>query len=419
MTTEAKRIGAEKLLAALPVPGVEGDREAGWAREARAGARARILGAGAPTKRDEYWKYTDPAPLTAPLAPAGAAGDAPHIHPFGENARARFVNGLFRADLSSAPKGAVCVPLSEALRRDLGIARTLFGVLEARGQEKVARPLAALNTACATDGLVVQATETATLHLVQDHIGEGASLLHHLIRVESGAELTLLESGTTANTAMEVDLAEGAIFHHVRLQTGARTPSATHIFARVAGGASFKTFTFSTDGGLTRNEIVMELTGDDASGHIAGTVMARNGGHIDNTVFVTHDAANCKSRQVFKNVMAEGATGVFQGKIYVGESGQKTDGYQISQSVLLDDDAEFLVKPELEIYADDVACSHGSTTGPLDEEALFYLCSRGVPRAEAETMLVSAFVDEAIGEIEGELPSGLMREQVAVWMAGK
>ncbi|MEM8793124.1 MAG: SufD family Fe-S cluster assembly protein [Pseudomonadota bacterium] len=419
MVTEAKRTGAEKLLAALPMPGYEGDQEAGWAREARAKARARVLDAGAPVKRDEYWKYTDPTPLTAPLAVAGEVSDVTHDHPFGEVAQARFVNGAFRADLSTKPEGLAYIPLSDALYQDLGIARTLFGVLEARGREKVDRPLAALNTACATDGLVLQATGTGVLHLAQDHIGEGASLLHHVIRVESGAELTLLESGTTANTVMEVDLAEGAVFHHVRLQTGERNPAATHIFARVEKEASFKTFTFSTDGGLTRNEVVMELIGDECSGHIAGTVMGRNKAHIDNTVFVTHDAVDCESRQVFKNVLSDGATGVFQGKIYVKEGAQKTDGYQISQSVLLTDGAEFLVKPELEIYADDVACSHGSTTGSLDETALFYLRSRGVPQAEAEAMLVASFVDEAISEIADEALADLMREQVEIWMASR
>ncbi|MEM9046547.1 MAG: SufD family Fe-S cluster assembly protein [Pseudomonadota bacterium] len=419
MVTEAKRTGAEKLLAALPMPGYDGDQESGWAREARAKARARVLDAGAPVKRDEYWKYTDPTPLTAPLAVVGEAGDVAHAHPFGEVAQARFVNGAFRADLSTVPDGVAYIPLADALHQDLGIARTLFGVLEARGQEKVARPLAALNTACATDGLVLQATGTAVLHLAQDHIGEGASLLHHIIRVESGAELTLLESGATTNTVMEVDLAEGAKFHHIRLQTGERIPSASHIFARVEGDAAFKTFTFTTEGGLTRNEIVMELIGDEASGHIAGTVMGQNKGHIDNTVFVTHDAVDCESRQVFKHVLADGATGVFQGKIYVKEGAQKTDGYQISQSVLLTDGAEFLVKPELEIYADDVACSHGSTTGSLDETALFYLRSRGVPLTEAEAMLVASFVDEAITEITDESLADLMREQVALWMASR
>ncbi|MEM7178290.1 MAG: SufD family Fe-S cluster assembly protein [Pseudomonadota bacterium] len=418
MVSEAKRTGAEKLLAALPMPGIEGTPEAGWAREARARARARMLDAGAPVKRDEYWKYTDPTPLTAPLAEVTEAEDAAGAaHPFPEVDRARFINGRFRADLTTVPQGVAMLALSEALYQDLGIARTLYGVLEAAGQEKVARPLAALNTACATDGVVIQATGKATLHIEQSHVGEGASLLHHVIRVETGAELTLLESGTTSNTVMEVVLADGAVFNHIRLQTGERIPSATHIFADVAADAAFKSFTFSADGALTRNEVVMTMSGDQGSGHIAGAVMGQGRSHVDNTVFVTHDAVDCESRQVFKTVLADRAAGVFQGKIYVKPGAQKTDGYQISQAVLLTDGAEFLVKPELEIYADDVACSHGSTTGGLDETALFYLRSRGVSRAEAEAMLVASFVDEAIAEIADQDLADLMRAEVARWMA--
>ena len=124
--------------------------------------------------------------------------------------------------------------------------------------------------------------------------------------------------------------------------------------------------------------------------------------HHDDTVFITHDALNCESRQVFKKVLRNGATGVFQGKILVKEGAQKTDGYQISQSLLLDDDAQFLAKPELEIYADDVACSHGSTSGAIDETALFYLKSRGVPTDKATDLLVLAFLAEAVEEIEAE-----------------
>jgi Fe-S cluster assembly protein SufD len=219
------------------------------------------------------------------------------------------------------------------------------------------------------------------------------------------------------NTVIEIDLAPGAKLDHVRLQTGPRQPAATHLFVRIDEGAAFKTFTLSADGELTRNEVVMDIVGDDASGHIAGAVLGRGEAHLDNTVFVTHSAERGESRQVFKNVLTGGSTVVFQGKIFVRPGAQKTDGYQISQSIVLDEGAEFLVKPELEIYADDVQCSHGSTTGALDEDALFYLCARGVPRRQAESMLVAAFVDEAIEEIGDEALAGIVRDVVAGWMA--
>ncbi|HSF96189.1 MAG TPA: SufD family Fe-S cluster assembly protein, partial [Thermohalobaculum sp.] len=383
---DAKRRAAEALLHVLPLPG----REAGWAREARAAARTRLLEAGAPVKRDEYWKYTDPAVLTVPVAEVGGTEDRPamesqfgEVHPL----RARFVNGRWRPDLSDdlAQDGLNAAAIGDVLKADITFARDLFGSLEAAGQQKVARPLAALNTACATEGLALHVTGAVTrpVHLRHDQVGEGASLLRHLVRVEPGASLMLLESGVPTNSVIEIDVADGATFQHVRIQEGPRAQAASHLFIRLGAEAQCKTFTLTTDGDLTRNEVVMEFTGAGGIGHIAGAVMAKGKSHVDNTVFVTHGAEQCESRQVFKHVLTDEARGIFQGKIFVRPVAQKTDGYQISQSVILNDRAEFSAKPELEIYADDVKCSHGSTTGQLDKTAMFYLRSRGVPRAEA------------------------------------
>jgi Fe-S cluster assembly protein SufD len=171
---------------------------------------------------------------------------------------------------------------------------------------------------------------------------------------------------------------------------------------------------------LTRNEHVVEFTGDDAIAHVAGAAMgdaAKDAFHHDDTVFITHDAQCCESRQVFKKVLRNGAEGVFQGKILVKPDAQKTDGYQISQSLLLDEDSSFQAKPELEIYADDVQCSHGSTTGAIDETALYYLRSRGLPEAEATDLLVLAFLAEAIEEIEDERLQDDIRTRLEQWLA--
>ena len=325
------------------------------------------------------------------------------------------------SDLSPAGSDVAVATLAETLAQDISIARETFGALETAGQQKVARPLAILNTAAATEGLVIQATGRAArpVHIRYDRIGEGASMVRHLVRLEKGAELTLLESGSASNTVMEVEIADGATLHHVRTQTAARAPHATHLFARLGDESQLKTFTLTADGELTRNEVVVELARDGGSGHVAGAVLARDRSHVDNTVFVTHSGQGCESRQVFKNVLADRARGIFQGKIYVRQGAQKTDGYQISQAVLLTDGAEFSAKPELEIYADDVVCSHGSTTGALDRTAMFYLRSRGVPQAEAEAMLIAAFADEAIAEIADERLAELMRDEVARWMAAR
>jgi Fe-S cluster assembly protein SufD len=165
--------------------------------------------------------------------------------------------------------------------------------------------------------------------------------------------------------------------------------------------STFKSFTLTSDVKLTRNECVLELTGDDARATVAGACLGNGDFHHDDTIFVTHDAVNCESRQVFKKVLRNGAVGVFQGKILVKSGAQKTDGYQISQSLLLDDDSEFLAKPELEIYADDVKCTHGATVGKLAENPtqLFYMRSRGLSLADARQLLLRAFAMEVTADL--------------------
>lgn len=160
----------------------------------------------------------------------------------------------------------------------------------------------------------------------------------------------------------------------------------------------------------------MTLGGSGGVAHIAGACIGGGAFVHDDTIFVTHAAQGCESRQVFKKVLRDGATGVFQGKILVKPIAQQTDGYQISQGLLLDETSQFLAKPELEIYADDVKCSHGSTAGAVDATALFYLTSRGVPRKTAEELLVLAFVDDAIAEIEAEPIAEAVRGQLAAWL---
>jgi Fe-S cluster assembly protein SufD len=240
------------------------------------------------------------------------------------------------------------------------------------------------------------------------------------VKLEAGASLTLLENGPAAarfNKVLEVEVGAGAAFHHVRLQGRDHERRAvTHVFARLGEGSLFKSFTLTANGRLTRNEAVIELAGPDASAHIAGAAVGDGDFHHDDTVFVTHAAPRCESRQVFKKVLKNGAVGVFQGKILVRQAAQKTDGYQISQSLLLDEESQFLAKPELEIYADDVKCSHGSTAGAIDETALFYLRARGVPRGAAQALLVLAFLAEAIEEIADERLRDEVRDRLEGWL---
>ncbi|MFZ3583882.1 SufB/SufD family protein [Loktanella sp. DJP18] len=397
-----------------------------WLTRARKAALARVAVMGLPARRDEYWRFTDPATLTDGAAiPADvlAVEDDPEFSAT-DALRVVFVDGVFDAEASDdlTAAGVTITRLAEA--RDLTWAADLLGMLEERGQQPVERPLAALTTATATDGLLIHVTGQAerAIHLSYDRrVTDADVALHHVVKLDAGASVTLLESGAGAArfaSNMEVDVAKGAAFHHVRAQGrdhGRRMN--THTFARIGAEAVFKSFTLSVNGALTRNDCIMEIVGDDATAHVSGACVGDGDAfHHDDTVFITHDAVGCESRQVFKKVLRNGAVGVFQGKILVKHGAQKTDGYQISQSLLLDGDSQFLAKPELEIYADDVACSHGSTSGAIDEDALFYLRSRGVSEKTATTLLTLSFLAEALQEIADESLASDLRDRLAGWL---
>ena len=384
-----------------------------WSNAARDAALARVRNAGLPHRRDEYWKYTNPETLVQADAPEAAlflSDDTPIFNNI-DRLKIVFVDGVFDAEASDdlSLEGVKIERLSDAASVDIHWAKDLYGVLEERGQTPVARPLAALNTALATDGVVIHVTGKVSkpVNLIYHHRSTSSdAILHHVIKMDPGAEMTVLENGPAAarfNKVMEVEVADGARFHHVRAQgRDHERRAATHVFTRLAEESVFKSFTLTANGVLTRNECIIELTGDNAKAHVAGACVGDGDFLHDDTVFITHDAVNCESRQVFKKVLRNGARGVFQGKILVKPGAQKTDGYQISQSLLLDGDSEFDAKPELEIYADDVACSHGSTSGAIDEEGLFYLRARGVPRDIATNLLTLAFLAEAVEEIEDD-----------------
>ncbi len=421
---EQKTDLAEARLAAISIP-----QAGAWLSEARNAAAARLRRMGLPVGRDEYWRYTRPDTLTSVAPVAAAVFDAQDEVPIFaeiETLHIVFVDGVFDAEESDDLTGEnlEVARLAEAGQADIHWAQQLFGQLEAAAHTHVDRPLAALNTAIAPDGMLIRVTGPVTkpVHITYRHRDEHSdACLHHVIRLEAGSSLTLLENGPAAarfNKVMEVEIADRAAFHHIRAQgRDHERRAATHIFARLGTESRFKSFTLTANGVMTRNECVIDLQGDNAAAHVAGAALGDGDFHHDDTVFVTHDALNCESRQVFKKVLRNGATGVFQGKILVKEGAQKTDGYQISQSLLLDDDSVFLAKPELEIYADDVACSHGSTTGAIDETALYYLRSRGIPRIEAQDMLVLSFLAEAIDEIEDPDISAEIILRLQGWLA--
>jgi Fe-S cluster assembly protein SufD len=376
-------------------------------------------------RRDEYWRYTDPRRLLDATAPEAELRDAATGFDAGDCVKLVFVDGLFDARASDplALAGVEIGLLADAAQADLHWARDLFGTLEARAQSPVERPLASLNTAFATQGVLIRVTGKAAKPvslIYRRSVAQADALVHHVLRLEDDAELTLLEDGAVAarsNHMIEAELGAGATLHHVRAKGRDHGRVAvSHLFAALGAGAQLKSFTLTANGALIRNEAIVWLDGAGGSAHVAGVAVGDGAFHNDDTVFITHGAQGCESRQVFKKVLRHGAVGVFQGKILVKQIAQQTDGYQISQALLLDEDAQFLAKPELEIYADDVKCSHGSTSGEIDPTQLFYLRARGVPEAAAKLLLVLSFLAEALDEIADPALAEDLRTRLDGWL---
>ncbi len=410
-------------LAAL-MAGLPAQAQGGWLAAAQAAGAARLAAMGLPLRRDEYWRYTDPAGFNAPLPDPAQPSAEPGAFEGIERVRLVFVDGAFDAAASDDPAaaGVEIARLAVAGAADIHWARELHGAIEGAAHAAVPRPFAALNAARAADGVVIRATRPARLPVeivCRSAGGARDVLLRHLVRVDPGASLTLIETlqgGARALAVIEAEIGADAALHHIRLepQSGAHLGQ-SHLHARLGDRATLKSFTLSGSARLVRNETVVDIRGDGAIAHVAGALVAGEGTLHDDTVFVTHAGVACESRQVFKRVLRDGAVGVFQGKILVRPGAQKTDGYQISQALLLDESSQSLAKPELEIYADDVKCSHGSTTGAIDETALFYLRSRGVPAAQAEALLVLAFLAEAVAEIEDQALAAAVQSRLAGW----
>ncbi len=399
-----------------------------WYESVRRRAHAELKATGVPTRRSEYWKFTDASTLfaTEPIpAPLTESEKKPTFSEI-DRLKVYCVDGEIDYDQSDALElnGLEICEIANAIAAPTHWCSEVFGHLERRGQTPVARPFSLINTIVARAGLAVKATTCAPKPLAIHYMrnSENADIgIRHCFKIEKNASLTLLETGSAAarmNKVIEVEIADGGAFHHVQVQGRDQLRRAvTHIFAKLNSRSQLNTFTLTANGALTRNECVVELAGEEGRAQMSGAAVGDGSFHHDDTVFVTHEALGCKSRQVFKKVLRNGAKGVFQGKILVKPGAQKTDGYQKSQALLLDEDSQFLAKPELEIYADDVACSHGSTCGGADADALFYLRSRGVPEGEANDMLSLAFLMDAIEEIEDKRFAEDLKSLLKDWLA--
>lgn len=386
----------------------------------RAAAAAAFRATGLPggtrqQRPSEAWKYTS----LRPLAEARFDPDATPRHEaeiilsglgLPDAARLVFVDGSFRADLSRRP-GFDFAPFSE---------RAEMGTLSWPDRD----PMVALNTMLAADGACLHVPAGMDAGLVQlVSIATRDTDIHprHSVSLDPGARLTLLEvsAGQGAyllNTVAEFHVAAGAHLTHVRVQK--EDAAAFHVstsYAEVAGGGVYDSFTLNLGSRLCRTEIHAELTGGNAIAHLNAAQLLGEAQHADFTTVVHHAAPACTSRQTVKNVLSGEARGVFQGRIEVAREAQKTDGYQMNQALLLSPRAEVDSKPELEIFADDVKCSHGATVGELDLDQIFYLRSRGVGEVEARAILVRAFLAEALDAVADEAIRTWLDAAVEVW----
>jgi Fe-S cluster assembly protein SufD len=392
-------------------PGLPGG---GTVAAMRRAAFERFMAEGIPTPRVEAWKYTNVAKLAnvpMGLAPKAAIGlnDLVGVTAGGPKARRLiFVNGHVLPELShveSLPAGVRVMSLGRALRE---MPERVEAVLAETEDD---RSFTALNAAFAGAGAWIELADGAVLaepvQLVYVTAGQPAAVMNHprnVVLLGAGARLRLIESHVAladgqslTNLVAQIRLGEGASLEHDRLQL--QRDGATHIgkgFVWLGADARYRQTVASLGGALVRNEHEVRLQGERIECQLNGAYMPKGREQVDNLIRIHHEAPNCHSDQFYKGVVADHAHAVFAGKILVDKAAQKTNAYQKNDNLLLSDDAEVDTKPELEIYADDVKCSHGATVGDLDPRALFYLRSRGIDRDTAASILTFAFAAEVM-----------------------
>jgi len=285
-------------------------------------------------------------------------------------------------------------------------------------------PLVALNTMLATDGAVIDIPAGADCGtIVLAHAASSADAFHprHTIHLGAGARLTILETAESSaaclhNPVTTITVGAGAHLTHVRIQN--EHVAAFHlatILVDIADHATYDGFTLNLGARMTRTEYQVRLSGPHAVAHMNGAQLLTGNQHADFTSVVRHAEPHGTSRQTVKNVLAGRSRGVFQGRIEVARGAQKTDGYQMNQALLLSPDAEIDTKPELEIFADDVKCSHGATIGELDADQMFYLRARGIAEPEARAILVRAFLTEALEAVTDASIRAILEAGVQGW----
>ena len=430
----------------------------GWLRNLRQRGLSRFQALGFPTTRNEDWHFTSVAPIAERsfrLASVAGRADREEGSDRRESSRRKadvvnsigaraadvarfgfgetswhtmvFLNGTFSEDLSSWLDGSVLVTsLSHAIDAGNPILEKYLGKIASFEQHT----FTALNTAFIADGAVIEVpTETVVeqpIHLVFISDGEGVSHPRNLIVAGSHSRATVIESYVSlrdgsyfTNAVTEIAVGEGAHVDHYKLQR--ESENAFHVGtvqAREERDGRFHSFSFAVGGSLARTNIYTSLNGDAATCTLNGLYLTDGSQHIDNQTSIEHIAPNCPSHEIYKGVLDGRSHGVFNGKVYVHPEAQKTDGKQSNNNLLLSPTARVDTKPQLEIFADDVKCTHGATVGRLDELAMFYLNSRGIGPDTARTLLTYAFAADVLETIELEPLRKQLEKMVLVRFAG-
>ncbi len=409
-----------------------------WMTALRDRAMESFTQAGLPTQRRESWKYTNLRGLQQlelterALEPQPISIDrAPSLLPEGTAHRVVFVNGGFRPDLSDLaglPEGVILGSVADLAESEPQHVEALL----AAHREIEDQPLVALNTAFMRDGLLLQLGAgcklNKALEVIHVNSAENGVFAHNarnLISLGAGSEATILEHHTGLNgsayyinAANDVTLAEDATLRHYRIQAeGINAVHTSTMNGHLSGNSFYDGYTLSIGAALSRNETNMKLTAAGARCHLNGGYLMRDKQHCDTTTVVDHLSPQTSCREVFKGVLDDRSRGVFQGRIVVHPEAQQTDGHQLNKVLLLTDTAEINAKPELEIYADDVKCSHGCSAGEVDHDALFYLRSRGLSETSAKALLIQAFLAESVSEIGKEELHDLFLEKISDWLA--
>ncbi|MEX2312073.1 MAG: Fe-S cluster assembly protein SufD, partial [Rhodospirillales bacterium] len=373
----------------------------GWLDARREAGARRFTELGLPTQKLESWKYTRLRPLDGTCyQPVAASDDTPRIDAVpgiaGTQARIVFVNGRLRDDLSNLgdlPEGVRFMPLETMLRDDPEWVEAHLGTVAGDGPDRGEsdQAMLALNEAMMDSGFVLHVARGVRLSKPVEVVYLGgfnddaiAYFPRNLIVLEQGAQATLVKhhvgqgvGAYFANAVTEISVGDGAIFRHYKIQ--AESIHATHVttlHTRIGRDATYEAFALSIGGLLSRTETSITLAGEGAHCGYHGAYMMRGNEHCDNTSVIDMAVPHTSCKQVFKGVLDDEARAVFQGKIHVARNAQKADGRMLNKTLLLSNRAEIDSKPELEIYADDVQCAHGATSGQLDTTALFYLRSR-------------------------------------------